>query len=175
MRINRRGKALLSLGGILIFALFYYLFIVSPTISRQEALEKYILKKEADLAKMVELNLKWDRFKNNKAKAEKVLTRRGKKFTLLSFLEGISRKLGIHNKIQYMKPLSSPEESGSLKQIGMEIKLDDINATQLVNFLYELEYSGKSLNIKRIKIQKFSKGKAQSLRVTLQVNTYSSI
>jgi hypothetical protein len=174
MRINRREKALLSLGGILVFALFYYLFIVSPTISRQGVLEKYILKKEADLVKMVELNLKWDRFKNNKAKAEKVLTRRGKKFTLLSFLEGISRKLGIHNKIQYMKPLSSPEESGSLKQIGMEIKLDDINATQLVNFLYELEYSGKFLNIKRIKIQRFSKGKTQSLRVTLQVNTYSS-
>lgn len=175
MRINRREKALLSLGGILIFALFYYLFIVSPTISRQGVLEKYILKKEADLVKMVELNLKWDRFKNNKAKAEKVLTRRGKKFTLLSFLEGISRKLGIHNKIQYMKPLSSPEESGSLKQVGMEIKLDDINVTQLVNFLYELEYSEKFLNIKRIKIQRFSKGKAQSLRVTLQVNTYSSI
>lgn len=175
MRINSREKALLSLGGILIFALLVYLFIVSPTISRQGVLKKYILKKEADLVKMVELNSKWDRFKNNKANAEKILVRRGKKFTLLSFLEGISRKLGIHNKIQYMKPLSSPEESGSLKQIGMEIKLDDINATQLVNFLYELEYSEKFLNIKRIKIQRFSKGKTQSLRVTLQVNTYSSI
>ncbi|MFQ5976434.1 MAG: type II secretion system protein GspM, partial [Candidatus Hydrothermarchaeales archaeon] len=72
MRINRREKALLSLGGILVFVLLYYLFIVSPTISRQGVLEKYILKKEADLVKMVELNLKWDSFKNNKANAEKI-------------------------------------------------------------------------------------------------------
>ena len=166
---------LLVLAGILIFALLFYLLIVSPAISRQKVLEKYIHKKEADLVKMAELNSKWERFKNKKVKAEKTLSRRGKKFTLLSFMEGISRKVGIHKRIEYMKPLSSPDESGSLKQVGMEIKLDDITIKQLVKFLYELEFSEKLLHIKRIKIKRLSKGDAQSLRVILQVNTYTAI
>ena len=170
MRIIRRKIAFFLFGGILIFALFYYLFIFSPVMAKQKPLEKNITKKEADLLKMVELNLKWDRFKYNKVEAEKTLARRGMKFTLLSFLEGVSRKTGIHDKIQYMKPISTPEESGSIKQAGMEIKLEDMDIGQLVSFLYEIEYSGKLLTIKRIKIQR----KAQSLRVILQVHTYTT-
>lgn len=165
----------LLLGAILIFSVLFYLFVVSPALARQKVLEKYIGKQESELAKMTELSLKWDRFKANRVNAEKTLTRRGKKFTLLSFLEGVSRNLGIHDKIQYMKPLSSPEASRSLKQLGMEIKLDGINITQLVKFLYELEHSGKLLHIKRIKIQRTSQGEARSLRITLQVNTYTGI
>ena len=175
MKINRRKANILVLVGILIAGLFYYLLIVSPAISRQRALEKYIRKKEADITKMLELNSKWERYKKNKVKAEKTLVRRGKKFTLLSFMEGISRRIGIHNSIEYIKPISSLEESRLLKQVGMEIKLGDINIKQLVNFLYEIEYSDKLLRIKRIIIKRLSKDKARSLQVTLQVNTYNAI
>jgi len=175
MRINRREKALLLVGGLMVFALMYYLFVVSPTLARQKTLERYIVKKESDLAEMMERKIKWDRFKRDKVEAEKTLARRGKKFTLLSFLEAISREVGIHNMIQYMKPISSAEESGALKGVGMEIKLEGININHLVNFLYKIEYSGKLLNIKRIKIQRLSKRKAQTLRVTLQINTYTTI
>jgi len=57
----------------------------------------------------------------------------------------------------------------------MEIKLEGININHLVNFLYKIEYSGKLLNIKRIKIQRLSKLEARTLRVTLQINTYTTI
>jgi len=42
-----------------------------------------------------------------------------------------------------------------------------------VNFLYRIEYSGKLLHAKRIKILRASKEKASLLKVTLQVNTYN--
>ena len=46
-----------------------------------------------------------------------------------------------------------------------------MNIKELVSFLHRIEYSGKLLNIKRIKIQKSSQG--DTLKVTLQVTSYS--
>jgi len=164
----------LIIGVILIPALIYYLFIVSPALSRQKSLESSILKKEGDLAKIQELSTEWERFKSEKVEAEKTLGQREKNFKLLSFLEALSREVGIQNKIQYIKPRSSSEEPGSLKTEGMEIKLEGIEIPQLVHFLYKIEYSGKLLDSKRIKVQKLSKETGGALRVILQVDTYFS-
>ncbi|MBW1912891.1 MAG: hypothetical protein JRI43_06985 [Deltaproteobacteria bacterium] len=95
------------------------------------------------------------------------------KFTLLSFLEGISREVGIDKRIQFIKPLSYTEDAGTFKRVGMEMKFDNIDINQLVGFLHRVEYSGKLISIKRIKIQRMSKAKDSALKVTLQVNTYT--
>ncbi len=172
MRINRREMAFAILGGIFVIALLYYLFIISPAVARQKSLVAYIEKKEAALVGMIELKDKWERFKANRLKAEKILSQRGEKFALLSFLEGVSREVGIDNKIQYMKPLTFREEEGALKPVGIEMNLDGINTKQLVGLLHKIENSEKLLNIKLIKILHISRAKAKLLKVTLQVNTY---
>ena len=172
MRINRREMAFSIFGGFIVIALLYYLFIISPAIVRQNSLIEHIEKKEADLVGMIELKGKWERFKTNKLKAEKILEQRGKKFTLLSFLEGVSRKVGIDNKIQYMKPITFHEESGALKPVGIEMNLDGINIKQLVSLLHKIEYSEKLLNVRRIKIRRVTLKKDKLLKVTLQVHTY---
>jgi len=174
MRINRRQQLICLLGGVIVFLFLYYLFVVGPAVSKDRWLGKRISKNEEKLTQMVKLSTKWEKFKEARSETKKTLAERGKNFTLLSFLEGVSRKIGIHDKIQYMKPLSSSEETGSLKLVGMEIQLDNISVGQLVKFLYEIEYSNKLVNIKRLKIQKLAKDNFQSLRVILQVDTYVS-
>jgi hypothetical protein len=164
---------LLLLGGIFIIGLLYYFIVISPGLSKQKSLIKYMGKREADLAKMIDLKEQWERFEKSKVDAEEILAGRGDRFTLLSFLEGISREIGIASKIQYIKPVSHPEGSGILKLTGMEMKLDDININELLNFLYKVEYSGKLTRIHRIKIQRATKDKDNTLKVTLQVNTYT--
>jgi hypothetical protein len=44
-----------------------------------------------------------------------------------------------------------------------------------VSFLYRVEYSGKLLHVKRIKILRASREKTSLLKVTLQVNTYNPV
>jgi hypothetical protein len=123
---------------------------------------------------MAELRARWEGMKKEHAAAEEALQGRGEKFTLLSYLEGISREVGIANKIQYVKPLSFPEEPGSLKREGMEVKLEDIDIHELVEYLYKIEYSGKLLKIQRIKVQRVVERDAtSSLRVIIQVHTFS--
>lgn len=173
MRINRREMALLMFGGVFVIALLYYLIVISPALSSEKSYINRIEKREADLAKMIELKSKWEKFKSNKARTEKILAARGKAFSLLSFLEGVSREVGINDKIQYMKPLAFHQESAPMKPAGIEMSLDNINVEQFVTLLYKIECSGKLLNVERIKIQRTSTEKSHTLKVTLQVNTYT--
>ena len=173
MTLKRNEILTLALGGLFVLTLLYYFFVISPAAAREKDLDRYIKKTRADLAEMVELKTRWDLMKRNQVEAEKMIGQRGPKFTLLSYLESISRETGINDKIQYMKPMSFPEESGPLKQEGMEIKLEGVDMTQLVNYLYKIEYSEKLLSIVRIKVQRESTGDESSLlKATLQVNTY---
>jgi hypothetical protein len=154
--------------------MLYYFFVVSPNLAKEDFLRRAIRNKEADQKEMEALQGAWERMKREHAAGEAALQVRGDKFTLLSFLEGISREVGIANKIQYVKPLTFPEEPGSLKKEGMEVKLEDMDIHELVEYLYKIEYSGKLLKIQRIKVQRVSgKDDTSSLRVTIQVHTFS--
>jgi hypothetical protein len=170
MRLERREMSLLALAAICLMALVYYFFVVSPALSRDKSLIGHIEKKESDLLKMKALKEEWDGFTQSRSKAETVLTRRGKRFTLLSFLEGVTRQVGIHEHIEYMKPISFPEEAGSVKREGIEMRINGMNTKQLVDFLYKIEFSAKLLHIKQIKIKR--KAKEESLTVSLQIHTY---
>lgn len=173
MRLGRKELAILSLGGLAVLALLFYLLVISPALSRTKGLEGQIRKKEADLAKMSELKVKWDEIRGRQTELEKALTQRGARFTLLSFLEGVSREVGIESRIQYMKPLSFPEEPSALRQTGMEIRIEEIDIRELVQYLHKIEYSGKLIKIRRMRIERAAKGEeGAQLKVTLQVVTF---
>ena len=63
---------------------------------------------------------------------------------------------------------------GAVKSEGVEIKLDGINAKELLYFLHGIEYSGKLLHISRVKIRRPSKDQDGYIGVTLQVKTFST-
>jgi type II secretory pathway component PulM len=170
-----KGKEILvaSLIGVFLLTFMGYHFLISPALTRQESLRKHMAQRQSDLLKMYELKARWEELKRGREEAEKALSLRGKNFTLLSFLEGISREAKISDKIRYMKPISFPESSGGLKQEGMEISLEEVDLEQLVTYLYQIEYSGKMLNVKRIKVQREERRDGKSLlKATLQVNTH---
>ncbi|MFZ7113114.1 MAG: type II secretion system protein GspM [Desulfatiglandales bacterium] len=173
MKVKRREMLLLVASGIIVLVLVYHLLVISPALSRQEALVRHIANKEADLKKIRSLSNEWERFQRSRTEAEKMLKQRGERFTLLSYLEGISRQLGINSKIHYMKPLTFQDElKGSIRPEGIEIKLDGVATRELIPFLQRIEHAGKLLNIRRIRIQRTSKEGEDYLSVTLQVHTY---
>lgn len=173
MRITRRHILFFWAAGLLVIVLLYLGLVISPAISERKRLIHLIGKREADLKGMKALRHEWDGFQAMREEAERRLASKGKSFALLSFMETVARDVGVDSKIQYMKPLSLSPEEGALKPQGIEMSLDQIDIKELVAFLYRIEYSGKLLNIKRIKIQRSSQ--AASIKVTLQVISYSSV
>ncbi len=171
MSLKKKELTIICCGGLLLLGILYYSFVVSPAIGREESLERLIEKKELTLQNMQKLLAEWEKLNKAKEDALALFKKRGRNFTLLSYLEAVSRQTGVSDKIQYMKPVSYPETKGPFRLVGMEVKLEEIDMKQLVSYLYKIEYSG--LYIPKIKIQR-TKGKTKEnafLKVTLQVST----
>jgi type II secretory pathway component PulM len=174
MKLDRKQMTYVFFGGLVLIALLFYLVVISPALSKQEALAKNIAKRKQDMVRISEIKGKWQNFQRDRADVQEAIKSRGS-FTLLSYLEAVTREIGIDQRIQYIKPVTFPEGEGKLRPEGIEISLDGINMEQLVDFLYRIEYSGKLLHVKRIKILRASKEKTSLLKVTLQVNTYNPV
>jgi hypothetical protein len=174
MKLDRKQMSYVFFGGLFLVALLLYLVVISPALSKQELLAKNIAKRKQDLVRISEIKGKWQSFQRDRSDVQEAIKGRGG-FTLLSYLEAVTREIGIDQRIQYIKPVTFPEGEGKLKPEGIEISLDGINMEQLVHFLYRMEYSGKLLHVKRIKLLRASKEKTSLLKVTLQVNTYNPV
>jgi type II secretory pathway component PulM len=174
MKLDRKQMTYVFFGGLILVALLFYLVVISPALSKQELLAKNIAKRKQDLVRISEIQGKWQSFQRDRSDVQEAIKGRGG-FTLLSYLEAVTREIGIDQRIQYIKPVTFPEGEGKLKPEGIEISLDGVNMEQLVNFLYKIEYSGKLLHVKRIKVLRASKEKTSLLKVTLQVNTYNPV
>jgi hypothetical protein len=176
MRFLRDHLSLVLLTGILALGFLYSTVIVWPAYARKDSLMKLIQKREDNIKEMTEHKARWEAFLKERLQVQDAMKKRDKGFTLLSFLEGISREAGIEQRIKYMKPLTVQEGGSLIKQEGIEVGLEDIGIEQLVDLLQRTEYSGKLIKVKRIKIQRSEKekGKVVLLKVTLQVNTFAS-
>jgi general secretion pathway protein M len=174
MKLDRKQMAYVFSGGLVLAALLFFLVVISPALSKQDLLAKSIAKRRQDLVKISEIKGKLQRFQRDRGDVQEMIKGRGS-FTLLSYLEAVTREIGIDQRIQYIKPVTFPEGEGKLRPEGIEISLDGINVEQLVSFLHRIEYSGKLLHVKRIKILRASKEKTSLLKVTLQVNTYNPV
>jgi Tfp pilus assembly protein PilO len=172
MMTKIRQGMLLSLAGVVVIGLLYTLLVVSPALSRQRTLKEYASRKQTDLASMLEMKAQWESFQKARAEAEGILRQRGEGFTLLTFLERVSREAGIEKKIRYMKPLSFQEKDEAYKAEGIEMQLEDIDTQRMVDFLLRIEHSNNLLVVERMKVRPVSKGTERLLELTLQVKTY---
>ncbi|RLB14826.1 MAG: hypothetical protein DRG82_12965 [Deltaproteobacteria bacterium] len=173
MNSGRNSIAIGAIGVIVILGVLFHFLVFSPSVQRERTLRERIMKKEADIGQMINLQGEWRELTSRHSRAVELLKRRGRNFTLLSFLEGLSRKVGINDRIQYMKPVSFPDTGSSMRQVGVELRLDGLSMEELVRILYQIEYSKKFLVVPRIKIQRMKgKGGEATLRITMQVSTY---
>lgn len=174
MSTLKKQPLIVILGALLLLAALFYFFLVSPAVSYQKRIETLIKDKKNELAHMRGLQREWQGFQEARIEAEQLIVQRGAKFSPLSYMEALTRKIRVSDRIVYMKPLSfSGEEEGPQKRTGIEIRLEGLQMSELARLLRETEYSKNLLTIDRIKIDTLSKGKTRSLKVTLQVRTYS--
>lgn len=173
MKLDRKQMTYAFFGGLFVVALLFYFVVISPGLSKQRSLERNIAKRKADLVKITELNKTWEGFKRDRRDVETTLEDRGDRFSLLSYLEAVTREVGVDRNIQYIKPVTFPPSEGPFRPEGIELSLENMGMEQLVEFLHKVEHTGSLLYVKRIKILKAARGTSSTLKVTLQVNTYT--
>jgi hypothetical protein len=98
------------------------------------------------------------------------LKNRNPSFTLFSFIDQLAKRIGVREKVVYMKPSSkrSPDEKGfTISQV--KVKLEDLAMEQLVNVLHGIEKSGNGVQITALSLT--SSGQMRRLTAILETET----
>jgi general secretion pathway protein M len=99
------------------------------------------------------------------------LQQRNPAFTLFSFVEERAAKAQVKEKINSMTP-STAEGEGPFQESRVDLKLEQISLTQLVEFLQQVESQENVVMIKRISIQENSKEEGV-LDAVMQIITFT--
>jgi general secretion pathway protein M len=170
MKLARREKYIISLGIFFIAIFFFFQFMIFPFFEKRKQIQRAVRAKEQSLQEMAVLGAQYMALKKGSLGMKKILSGRKKGFTLFSFLEGAAGDSGVKDHIKYMKP-SVSQGSGPYKESMVEMKLEEITLSQLVDYLHRIESPEDVVGIKRISIQE-NKREAGYLDAVLQVTTF---
>jgi len=153
VRLTPREKLLIVASAIFIAAWALFAFIVKPVTARMETLKRTIPQKQSEVAKLRARSAEYVLLRDSLANLQAKVASQDEGFELLPFLESVIGQCGLAEKVTKMKPYMVPLGS-NYREIVVEMKLDNVTLSQLVDFLWKVESSkalvkAKSLHIKR--------------------------
>jgi general secretion pathway protein M len=170
-KLDKREKKALTAGVLFLvcFALFH--FALSPLLQARQQTAKVLIKKEEELKQIRLLQEEYRKLQHQAVDIQGRLQQRNPAFTLFSFVEERATKAQVKEKINSMTP-STSEGEGPFQESRVDLKLEQISLTQLVEFLQQVESQENVVMIKRISIQENSKEEGV-LDAVMQIITFT--
>jgi len=176
MQVTRREKlTLIGLAGFMILVAIV-MFIVLPAIQRLYELDRLILQKEKELEHILALQEHYMRLAGTREEVLRKIKSRGKDFAIFSYLESLATESGLKSQIQYMRPLTLPQQDSieGFVARGLEIRITNISIDQLVGYLYRIEYSDKILKVESLRLKPIYTD-PQFINATFRVVSYDPV
>lgn len=170
IHLNKREKLTVWAAGIAIGLLIMGKLVVFPYLDAREKWARQVEVKKVTLLEMQALKAEYKNFKQLSDHSRVRLEKRGKDFTLFSFINGVSAKAKIKDNITYMKPSTIEQKGSALKFAVVEMKFSGVTLKQFAYYLQMIEKSGNQVFIKRAAISNSAKKKGY-LDVTLLMET----
>lgn len=170
MKLARREKYFVSVAVFFIVSFLFLQYLVFPSFEARKRVQSGVEAKKDALREIMRLSSEYQSYRRGSQDVRQTLSRRKGGFTLFSFLEKAAGDAGVKTYIKYMKP-STSTGPGSYKESLVEMKLEAISLSQLLDYLYKIEAPENLVNIKRISIKE-TKAKSGYLDTILQVMTF---
>ncbi len=153
IRLTRREKLLIIVSAVFIAVWAIYAFAVKPAVARMETLERIIPQKQRELAMLRAKCEEYALLRSSLDDLRAKVASQKDGFELLPYLESLIHHCGLAENVVMMKPHTVPLESNYRETI-VEIKLENLTLSQLVDFLGKVESSKvlvetRTLHIKR--------------------------
>jgi type II secretory pathway component PulM len=169
MNLSQREQRVLIGAGAFFLALLLYLGVDS-VLQGYDKLEGKIKSKRAEVEKITRLRAQYMEAHKQLADIKAKLDKMEKGFSLLSFIEDLANKQDIRKNMGSVKPKEIPLNDDYNENI-VELKMDNVSLSDLVDFIYKIENSGHLLKVKKLRIKTRYDNRDQ-LNVTMQVTTY---
>jgi general secretion pathway protein M len=165
---QREQRVLIGAGVLFAFLLLY--LVVGSVLQGYEKLDDKIATKRGEVQKIARLREQYMQTHKELEDIKAKLDQMEKGFSVLSFIEDLANKENIRNKIGSVKPKKNPLNDTYDENI-VELQMDNVSLSELVDFIYKIENSGQLLKVKRLRV-KTRYDDRDLLNVTLQVTTY---
>jgi general secretion pathway protein M len=170
IKLAKREKVTVLIAACVISIFVLINFLILPFFQERARLKKGIAVKEGELKEIASLSAVYQEYKKGSSDISVIIAKRGRGFTLMSYLDTAAGETDVKDHIKYMTP-SSSKGSGSYEESVVETKLEGINTDQLVKYLYKIEAPGDLIFIKRLSVTDNKKQEGY-LDLIIQVLTY---
>ncbi len=143
---------------LLLFVLWVGVF--RPYQQGLELAKTRIVSRQKQLKEVQHLQQEYFHLQKALATAKKKLAGTTHGFTLFSFIEDVTTRIGVRDKLVSMRP-QTPQVQGDYREESVKIRLERIDLTQLVRLLYGIEESDAALHLKKVWIKPRYDNRAQ--------------
>jgi type II secretory pathway component PulM len=169
INLSQREQRVLIGAGVIFVLMFLYLGVDS-VLQRYEKLGDKIVTKRGEVQKISRLRTQYMEAHKQLEDIKAKLDQMEKGFSVLSFIEDLANRENIRENIGSVKPKKLPLNDRYDENI-VELKIDNVSLSKLVDFIFKIENSGYLLKVKRLRV-KTRYDNRDLLNVTLQVTTY---
>jgi type II secretory pathway component PulM len=153
-KLESRERILVQIAGGLLGVFLIYNLIYIPIVDLGSGLQDKIVQRQQDLAEVRRLAATYAQTKADLANAERHTVPLGKDFSLFSVIEASMTKSVGREKIGSIAPGSDRKLSDGFTEYSVQLKLDNVNLTQLVDALYGINSLPMPIGVSNIRIQR---------------------
>ena len=160
------------LGGGLVFILCFLILklAIFPFVDKKNQLEHSIERKKVELVEITKLREEYLSLKAQEGTIQARIAQRDPQFSLFTFLDQQAESSGVKKQIKSMKP-AVVEGEQNLDEALVDMKLQKITLSSLVDFLLLVESEKFVVFIKRISIQE-NGAEENFMDVNVQIATF---
>jgi general secretion pathway protein M len=148
VRLSAREQGNIAVAAALLLTVGFWLGVWEPTRDHLALLDRKVAAKRAEYREIQELAGRFARLKD-RIEGIEVHMRRSRKFSILSYLEGLAKREQVKDRIVQMKPKGG-ESTRFYRENTVEIKMEKVRLTELVGYLFKVENSPELLRVKQV-------------------------
>lgn len=172
IQISRREKLAIGVGVLALLGFLVIEWVVFPIHDKQKSVADTLARQQAALAEAKALARQISDIRTTMANSQQRLASQKEGFSLFSFLDGLADQAGLKDRIVYMKPSVSKIKNTDMALSIVEMKLEGIALSQLVQFIHKIETSDEEVSIRRMSLLTAGKDR-KSLNAVLEIATIS--
>jgi hypothetical protein len=162
-KLSERERLLLYASIVLLFLFLVYQFGIFPFL---RARESYRLENASLSQSLRELRGIAEKYAGEKSYFDELggLLGGKKSLSVLTYLENIAGEQGIRDRIDYIRPKGTEEKEG-ITSVNVEMKIDGVEVSRLVMFLYGIEEKRNGLVVSYLRLKPFfrERGKVDAI------------
>ena len=137
--LSKQNKNALIICAVFLLLFFMVQFIFLPAVNKRKDLKKIIKTNQSNLTKMIELQQGYNVSDKNMDNNRILLQKRGKKFSLFSYLDTTAKNCGVKKNVVFMKPSFQNLKNSDYQKAFVKVKLESISLKECIAFLNKIE------------------------------------